>query len=88
VRRISKSLWKLWGVGAIVAAPALALAQEQSDRTGDVLFMIGGGVLALIMLGFLVSRRKRHYPVESPFTPDRRDGQSSPSDEEEIESLL
>ena len=88
MRRISKSLWKLWGVGAIVAAPALALAQEQSDRTGDVLFMIGGGVLALIMLGFLVSRRKRHYPVESPFTPDRRDGQSSPSDEEEIESLL
>ncbi len=72
------------------ALPALALMplQESSDGTGKVIFLIGAAVVALIVLGYLLSRRSRQYPVDSPFSPETRGERTSPSDEDEVETFL
>ncbi|MFC1529535.1 hypothetical protein ACFL6R_02345 [Gemmatimonadota bacterium] len=50
----------------------------------DVLWLIGGGMLALLALGFILTRRSRQRTSESVLDPDRSDQR----DDEFVEPLL
>lgn len=54
----------------------------------DVLWWIGGGIMAILLLGFALSRRFHQRPADSPFDTDREGSGPSSSDEEPLEGLL
>jgi hypothetical protein len=60
--------------------------QEPGAGSGDLLFLLGGAVIALIVFGYLLIRRSRQYPVDSPYSTRTSDSESS--DEEEVETFL
>ncbi len=63
-----------------------ALLQEPATGSSDLLFLLGGVVIAVIILGYLLIRRSRQYPVDSPFNTGIDD--SSRTDEEDVETFL
>lgn len=63
-----------WGMRPSVRPAALLLlAQPGSsppsggEPAGEVLWYMGGGILALLLLGFLLSRRTRQRPTATAF---------------------
>ena len=67
----------------MVAASSM---QESATGASDLLFLLGGAVVALIVLGYLLIRRSRQYPVDSPYSTGTRD--LNLSDEEDVETFL
>ncbi len=60
-----------------------------TDGSVDVLWLIGGGMLALLALGFILTRRSRQRTSEPVLDPDRSDQRNSDQrDDENVEPLL
>ena len=68
----------------------MTLQPDQTELPGeaggseDVLWLIGGGMLALLALGFILTRRTRQRTSEPVLDPDRSDQR----DDEFVEPLL
>ncbi|MFC1595332.1 hypothetical protein ACFL3X_00255 [Gemmatimonadota bacterium] len=84
-----------WMTGNLPARPAVTTIMLQPDEiqqagdhevTGDALWLIGGGVLALLALGFILTRRSRQRTAE-PVFDHGRSGRFD-DDEEYVEPLL
>jgi len=77
---------------ACLAITAVALQSDgvpqagAPEAAGDVLWLLGGVVLALLALGFILTRRTRQRISESVFD-NERSGQFD-DDEEYVEPLL
>ena len=56
----------------------------EASGSADVLWLIGGGMLALLALGFILTRRSRQRTSEPVLDPDRSDQR----DDEFVEPLL
>ena len=67
---------------------ALPVLQDRPEGAVEVIFLIGAAAIGLIVLGYLLVRRSRQYPVDSPFSPETRGGRASGDDEEEVETIL
>ena len=59
---------------------AAASLQEPATGSIDLLFLLGGVVIAVVILGYLLIRRSRQYPVDSPY--------NTGTDEEDVETFL
>ena len=77
---------------ACLAITAVALQPDgvqqagAPESAGDVLWLLGGGVLALLALGFILTRRTRQR-TSDPVFDDTRSGQFD-DDEDYVEPLL
>ncbi len=79
--------------GTVPIRPLTSTMTLQPDQTTppgevggseDVLWLIGGGMLALLALGFILTRRSRQRTSEPVLDPDRSDKR----DDEFVEPLL
>jgi hypothetical protein len=55
------------------------------EGTEEVLWLIGGGILALLILGFVLTRRARQRTSEPMYEPDRPDRDDG---DDHVEPLL
>jgi len=63
-----------------------ALLQEPATGSGELLFLLGGVVIAVILLGYLLVRRSRQYPLDSPYNTGK--DHSNRTDDEDVETIL
>ncbi|MFC1545300.1 hypothetical protein ACFL44_01270 [Gemmatimonadota bacterium] len=78
---------QLWlGISTAALQPERVPQSGGSEMNGDVLWLLGGGVLALLALGFILTRRTRQRISEPVFDSDRS-GEFDDS-EEYMEPLL
>jgi len=84
--------WMAGKLQAWLAITTIALQPDSvpqagaSETAGDVLWLLGGGVLALLALGFILTRRTRQRTSEPAFDPERP--AKFDDDEEYVEPLL
>ena len=73
-------------VTTITLQPDQVPQAGESEAAGDALWLIGGGVLALLFLGFILTRRTRQRTSDPVFDPGRS-GRFD-DDDEYVEPLL